>query len=212
MFFNPGFQIMTTSNAPIHRFLAEHQQKKWAIIFGISCLIFAIIAQILTIRALQQKSHIFVIDGAQNLHVGPLETINSNSPIFQTLALTATQVIFNRSPVGLDLPELKEHLFTEEAAKLLDQNLLENLETLKSKNLHQKAEIATIKTIAEQKGLRYLHVRGNILGAGNFEGMPIVETQTFQLNLVLKPNPKLSEQKMYPFLVADFYVQELDPL
>lgn len=203
---------MAHSKAPINSFLSEHQQKKFAFIFGISCLIFAIIAQVLTIKVLRHEAHVFVIDGAQNLHIGPLETLNSGSPLFQILALTATQIVFNRSPVGLDLKELKDHLFTDEAAKLLDQDVLNNLEALRSKNLHQKAEVAMIKTIAEKNGTRYLHVRGNILGSGVFEGMPIVESQKFQINFALKPNPKLSDQKMYPYLVADYQIQELSHL
>ena len=208
----PEKDRLQSSFSPVSRFLAEHQQKKFAFGFGIACLAFAILAQILTIKTFQSEERVFVLDGTNTLHIGPLEKLHSESPIFETIALVATQVIFQRSPVGLDLKELREHLFNNEVIKKLDDEIHKNLDELKAKNLHQKPEISLIKCVAEKNGIRYIHVKGNLIGSGSFEGMPIVEAYQFKLNFAVVPNPKISEQKMYPYIIADYNIKEMIPV
>lgn len=196
--------------SPISHFLAEHEQKKIAFIFGVSCLIFAIIAQILTVKNMTKEEKVFVIDGTNTLHIGPLEILGDQSSIFTTIALTATQVIFQRSPVGLDLSELMTHLFKEEAIKKLNREIAEQIGELKAKNLHQKPEIAQIKFLAEKDGTRILQVTGNLIGLGSFEGNTLTEFHKFRITFAINPNKNLSENKLYPFIIADFNINELE--
>lgn len=110
------------SVSPISNFIAEYQQKQIAFAFAVACLIFAIIAQVMTVKNMHRPEKVFVIDGTHTLHIGPLEILDQKSPLFTTIALVATQVIFQRSPVGLDLAELMPHLFNEAAIKKLSRD------------------------------------------------------------------------------------------
>jgi len=201
-----------SSFSPISHFMAEHQQKKIAFAFGISCLVFTILAQVMTIKNMHREEKVFVIDGSDTLHIGPLEIISQKSPIFTTIALVATQVVFQRSPVGLDLSELMPHLFKEEAMKKLRVDVSEKLGELKAKNLHQKPEISQIKSLAEKDGTRILQVTGNLIGSGVFEGIPLLEAHKFKVTFAINPNKNLSEKKLYPFVIADFKINELEPI
>lgn len=194
--------------SPISRLMSEHYQKL-AYLFGILCLIFAVVAQIITIKNVRQESKVFAIDGAGTIHVGLLEDLKSNSPLFENIALTATQVVFQRSPVGLDLLELQPHLFSELAIKKLNTDVTDQLEDLKARNLHQKPEISQIISLAEKKGVRYLQVKGTIVGAGSFQGVPITEAHEFKIFFALEANKNLSDKKRYPYIIADFTIKEM---
>lgn len=200
------------SCSPISNFLAEHQQKKMAFAFGIACLILAIIAQIITISTMHHNEKVFVIDGTHTLHIGPLEILGQKSPLFTTIALTATQVIFQRSPIGLDLLELMPHLFGENAIKKLQDEIAEKMGELKAKNLHQKPEISKITALAEKDDTRILQVIGNLVSSGVFEGVPLFEAHQFKITFAIKPNKNLSENKLYPFIITDFKINEILPL
>lgn len=200
------------SVSPISNFLAEHKQKQIAFVFGIACLVFSIVAQVMTVKNMHRPEKVFVIDGTNTLHIGPLEILGQKSPLFTTIALVATQVILQRSPVGLDLAELMPHLFKEEAMKKLTQDVAKNLGELKAKDLHQKPEISQIKSLAEKDGNRILQVTGTLIGSGIFEGIPLLEAHKFKITFAIRQNQNLSENKLYPFIIADFKINELEPL
>lgn len=193
------------------KFLTDNKQKKLAMIFAIGCLVFAVIAQMVTIACMSREAKVFVLDGTHTLHIGPLQEIG-NSPLFKEIALVATQVIFQRSSVGLDLPELVPHLFSDPAAKTLMENIQASLPELKAKNLHQKPEVSQILSLFEKDGLRILKVQGNLISAGHFEGIPIMEAHQFKIKIGLTANPNLSEQKRYPFIVSGFNILEITPI
>lgn len=200
------------SFSAISNFMSEHQQKKIAFAFAIACLLFALVAQVVTVKNMHRSEKVFVIDGTNTLHIGPLEILSQKSPLFTTIALTATQVIFQRSPVGLDLLELMPHLFSEPAIKKLQDEIGEKLGELKVKNLHQKPEISKITSLAEKDDIRILQVTGNLVGSGVFEGIPLLEAHEFKVTFAIKPNKNLSENKLYPFIIADFKINEVVPL
>jgi len=200
---NPFHRKNTLINSPVDILASSDLQKNIAFFFGFGCLIFACTFVFLSIRELKKTEHVFAIDGAQTVHIGPLEINESSSSFFQNLCLLATQVALQRSPSGLDMIEFSTYLFSEPALKKIQSHLSGKIEELKYKNLHQKPEIKGLKIFQMKNGVRQFYISGSIISAGVLDSIPIVESEEFSIFIFVIRNPKINEQGMYPYIIND---------
>jgi hypothetical protein len=194
---------------PINSLASDRVQKNiWAGIAIVSLLGGTIAPLVLWMRfekALSARQYVFALDGSQTIHAGPLEDLNMKSEVFSVTALNAAQAALQRSPVGLDLPEMVRGLFTEAAEKELRESVEAQMPDIKARNLHQKPEVSEVTALSEKAGFRILEVKGQLIRAGNLGGTALSEPSLpFQLLLQIKPNPRMNQRGQYPFVVTDF--------
>ena len=147
---------------------------------------------------------VFAVDGSNTIHFGPLDALNIRSPVFQKTALNATQAALQRSPVGLDLPELAQAIFRADAYEHLQKDVTAQLPDLVARDLHLKPEISKITALAEKEGTRLIEVRGQWVGSGVFRNNAIAESPSFQLLIAIVENPNLGDANFAPFIVSDY--------
>ena len=142
------------------------------------------------------------------MHIGPLETIskNSGSEFLRNFGLIVNQVIFDRTPEGLGLPELAKHVFRKDALQKLNDDVKSHLEEFKTKNIHQKAEVVSTEVFFDQN-VPVIKLDGEAVLSGVYEGVPLVHGQRYQLLFKLVKNNNLSESGPYPFIVSDFKIK-----
>ncbi len=199
---------------PVRALASDRAQKHvWAGV-AIFSLVVSSLSPIFIINYFQsqlsERPFVFVLDSASTIHAGPMERLSLSSEIFSTTALNATQAALQRSPVGLDLPEIAKGIFTEVALKKLEKEVEAQMPDIQARSLHQKPEISAVTALNEKAGFRTLEVKGQILRSGKIGGTALAEPSLpFQLLLLIKQNPKMTERGQYPFVVADFKFKQL---
>jgi hypothetical protein len=198
--------------SPVVKVLAsEHNKAHFAYIVALACGLLSLFLVFQSISGLNREERVFVIDGSKNMHIGPLETIskNSGSEFLRNFGLIVNQVIFDRTPEGLGLPELAKHIFRKDALEKLNQDAKEHLEEFKAKNIHQKGEVVSIEVLFDQK-IPVIKLEGEAIFSGAYEGVPLVHGQRYQLLFKMIKNSNLSETGLYPFIVSDFKIRWQD--
>jgi hypothetical protein len=180
----------------------------WMIMGGIVSLMAALTFVFLTLRQERIQPRVFAVDGGGTIMVGPLEHLHLNSPIFQTTALWAAKAILERSPVGLNLPEVASGILEPNVRqRVLDEIKLE-AEDFRQRRIHQHPEVSRIEALAEREDeSRIIRLQGQLIRAANFGGMDDSEVVPFVLVLSLRPNPRLGQRGQYPFVVADYLLR-----
>lgn len=194
------------------KMLAAEHQRMWAAFFvAISCLLAALWFGYKKDQATQavMQQTVFVIDGSGSVHYGPLESVaNLNSPLYQNAALLATQATLQRSPVGLNLPEIATSLFNQKSFEKLKKDVEHQLPDIRARDLHQFPEISKIEALSDKKGTRLIRVEGMIVRSGVFGGVPISDQQKkFTIVFAFIPNPNLGQRQQSPLIVSDFRMQ-----
>lgn len=168
--------------APVRAMASERFQKNiWAGVAVVS-LLFGTVSPVLIAmhyeRVLNARQFMFAIDGANTIHSGPMERVNLQSQVLVTTAINAAQALLQRSPVGLDLPEMVSGLCfadprqPQSIVTKLNADVEAQMPDIKVRNLHQKPEIGKVTALSEKGGYRILEVRGQLIRAGNIEGRP----------------------------------------
>lgn len=194
-------------HTPVDILASPILHKRIAIFFGVFCLLFTTCMQYFYLRELKKPERIFVIDGSRNLHIGPTETLTSDSAFFENLCVLGTQCIFLRSPSGLDISEFLNCLFSESACQKIALDLQKDIDDIKARNLHQKPEISQIKIFKENDGTRQFYIQGNLISAGSIDSIPVSESTPFQILFLIMKNTKISEQATYPYIIKDVHIE-----
>lgn len=194
---------------PVIKVLASsHNKERIAYIVTIVSMVLALFFVSRCIVGLNREERVFVIDGAHTMHIGPLETISKNSgyEFLRNFGLIVNQVILDRTPEGLGLPELAKHVFRKDALQKLNDDVKSHLEEFKTKNIHQKGEVISTEVFFDQN-IPVIKLDGEAILGGVYEGVPLVHGQRYQLLFKLVKNNNLSESGAYPFIVSDFKIK-----
>ncbi len=195
----------TAGSPAIKRLISQQQKVHFAYLAAIVTVFasFALCVQVFTAEKTDQK--ILVIDGSQTVHIGPLENALESKEFLGNLSILVNQVIFDRNPSGLGMPEFAKHLFRQDALKKLHLEVESQFEEFKSKSIHQKGEALRIHTTLSGE-IPLIKVEGQIIAAGLFEGHPIAESRQYDLRFKLVKNPHLTQAGKYPYIVSDFNI------
>ena len=156
------------------------------------------------VQQFKHRERVVIIDPSQTYYLSPLLDFQEARELHAQQAELATVAFLERSPKDFDHPDLLKQVFLKPALqKAQDVRSKENLE-FRSKQLHQKPELARIDILSTRENEVLANVSGQIIRSGIFQEKAFVEAFPFTLKLRLLRNPNLAANGRFPTAVADF--------
>jgi hypothetical protein len=156
------------------------------------------------ISQFKQRERVVIIDPAQTYYVSPLLQFQEAKGLHVQQATLATTALLERNPKDFDHADLLKQMFLKNALqKAQDQRTREAVE-FRSKQLHQKPEIARVDILATRENEVLATVTGQVIRAGIFQEKAFTEAFTFKLSLRLVRNPNMAVNGRFPTAVAEF--------
>lgn len=187
---------------PMERFRFEHQKANFAYWLAGGSMAFALIVVVLVTSMVGRAEKIFVLDAGGNVHYGPLVSLSGAEEMLQTVSVLATETALSRSSVGFDLPEFLRPLFLPSAMRTLSADLDAQQEDLRTRNLHQKPVVASIKGPVAVRGSKRMEITGKLIRSGMYSDRAIYEEADFTLALTFSRNPNIGAVACYPWVVS----------
>jgi hypothetical protein len=171
---------------------------------AVGAVLFAGIQPYFLITQLKQRERVVIIDPAGTYYLSPLLDFQEAKEFHVQQSLLSATALLERHPKGLDHPELLKQLFLKPAFEKAQKGLGTDAEEFKSKQLHQKAEVARIDVLETRGDLVLTQITGQLIRTGIFEQRVFSEAIPFKLSLKLKRNPDMSRNGRFPTAVSDF--------
>lgn len=187
------------------RLFIQRDRLPW-IWFGIAVLILVLAAveRFHLVNALNHREYVVIIDPAHTYYRSPLLGFEEAKELHAEQATLATLALLERNPRDFDQPDLLKQMFLKpafaKAQSLKDHEAVE----FRSKQLHQKAEIAQIDLLATRDNEVLVNVLGQVIRNGIFQDKAFTEAFPFRLRLKLLRNPNMAANGRFPTAVADF--------
>ena len=174
--------------------------------FLVACvaLAFCAIEPYLIISAYRTRERVVVLDGAGTFSVSPLLGFEEAKDLHESMALLATQALFERNPKGFDYPELLQRLYLTNAFQKTQADREKSHAEFEVKNIHQKPEVFKIDILRTRENQVIVKVEGQLIRTGVFSGQTFAESPKFTLNLTLVRNPDMLANKRYPLAVWSY--------
>ncbi|MEK0445798.1 MAG: hypothetical protein RLZZ399_1119 [Verrucomicrobiota bacterium] len=152
----------------------------------------------------RQRERVVIVDPAGTYYLSPLLDFREAKEFHVQQSTLAATAFLERQPGGLDHPELLKQLFLKPAQERVQKHLLTEAEEFKSKQLHQKAEIARIDILETRDDAVMTQITGQLIRTGIFEQRAFTESISFRLGLRLRRNPDMSRNGRFPTAVSEF--------
>ncbi|HWC58706.1 MAG TPA: hypothetical protein VHC44_03360 [Verrucomicrobiae bacterium] len=174
--------------------------------FGIAVLsvIFAAAQPYYLVNKFKQREHVVIIDPAGTYYVSPLMDFQEAKELHAQQSTLAATAFLERNPDGFDNPELLKQMFLKSAFDKAFKQLLTEAAEFKSKQLHQKAEIAKIDILETRDDFVMTEVSGQLIRTGIFEQKAFSEAIPFKLAFKMRRNPDMTKNGRFPTAVSDF--------
>lgn len=156
------------------------------------------------IAKLKQRERVVIIDPAGTYYVSPLLDFTEAKEFHAQQSTLATKAFLERNPKGFDSPELLKQVFLKYAFDKAQKQIGTEAEELKSKQLHQKVEIAKIDILETREDFVMTQVTGQTIRTGIFEGKAFSEAIPFKLAFKMRRNPDMTKNGRFPTAVSDF--------
>ena len=184
---------------------AQRDRLPW-IWFGltVATIIFSAFDRIHLVNSLKQRERVVIIDPANTYYLSPLLEFQEAKELHAQQATLAALAFLERNPRDFDHPELLKQMFLKPALnKAADFRHRDDAE-FRSKQLHQKCEIAKLDILGTRENEVLVNVTGQIIRSGIFQEKAFTEAFPFSLRLKLIRNPNMAMNGRYPTAVADF--------
>ncbi len=187
------------------RLFIQRDRLPW-IWFGVavSILLLATIERFHLVKELTRREHIVIIDPAHTYYLSPLLDFEEAKDLHAEQATLATLAFLERNPRDFDHPDLLKTIFLKlalaKAQSVKDREAVE----FRSKQLHQKAEIAQIDMLGTRENEVLVNVTGQLIRNGIFQDKAFTEAFPFRLRLRLLRNPNMAANGRFPTAVTDF--------
>lgn len=156
------------------------------------------------ISEFKQRERVVIIDPAQTYYISPLLQFQEAKDLHVQQATLATTALLERSPKDFDHADLLKQMFLKPAfQKAQDQRTRETVE-FRSKQLHQKPEVARVDILATRENEVLATVTGQLIRSGIFQEKVFTEAFNFKLSLRLVRNPNMAVNGRFPTAVADY--------
>lgn len=152
----------------------------------------------------RQRERVVIVDPAGTYYLSPLLDFREAKEFHVQQSTLAATAFLERQPGGLDHPELLKQLFLKPAQERVQKLLLTEADEFKSKQLHQKAEIARIDILETRDDAVMTQITGQLIRTGIFEQRTFTESIPFRLGLRLRRNPDMSRNGRFPTAVSEF--------
>jgi hypothetical protein len=181
------------------RLLVQRDRLPWFwFFFTVAVLLLSAIDRYHIVSQFKQRERVVIIDPAGTYYLSPLLQFAEAKDLHVQQAELATMVFLTRNPKDFDNPDLLKLMFLKPAlAKAQDEKIKESVE-FRSKQLHQKAEIARIDILATRDNEVLAAVTGQIIRSGIFQDKAFTEAFPFTLRLRLIRNPNMALNGRFP--------------
>jgi len=152
----------------------------------------------------RRRERVVIVDPAGTYYLSPLLDFREAKEFHVQQSTLAATAFLERQPGGLDHPELLKQLFLKPAQERVQKLLLTEADEFKSKQLHQKAEIARIDILETRDDAVMTQITGQLIRTGIFEQRIFTESIPFRLGLRLRRNPDMSRNGRFPTAVSEF--------
>ena len=156
------------------------------------------------IRKLKQREHVVIVDPAGTYYVSPLLDFQEAKDFHAQQSTLAATAFLERNPKGFDNPELLKQAFLKYAYDKAQKQISGEAEELKSKQLHQKPEVAKIDILETREDFVMTQVTGQLIRTGIFEQKAFSEAIPFKLAFKMRRNPDMTKNGRFPTAVSDF--------
>jgi len=167
-------------------------------------VIFAAAQPYYLINKFKQRERVVIIDPAGTYYVSPLMDFQEAKELHAQQSTLAATAFLERNPDGFDNPELLKQMFLKSAFDKAFKQLLTEAVEFKSKQLHQKAEIAKIDILETRDDFVMTEVSGQLIRTGIFEQKAFSEAIPFKLAFKMRRNPDMTKNGRFPTAVSDF--------
>lgn len=156
------------------------------------------------INQFKQRERVVIIDPAETYYISPLLQFAEAKDLHAQQAELATITLLERNPKDFDHPELLRQMFLKSALEKAREHRTREAVEFRSKQLHQKPEIAKIDILATRENEVLATVSGQVIRTGIFQEKAFSEAFTFKLSLRLLRNPNMAANGRFPTAVGDF--------
>lgn len=184
---------------------AQRDRLPWFWFFvAVAVTVLAALDRYHIINTFKQRERVVIIDPSQTYYISPLLKFQEAKELHIQQAELATTAFLERSPKDFDHLDLLKQMFLKSALqKAQDQRTREGVE-FRSKQLHQKPEIARIDLLATRENEVLATVSGQVIRTGIFQEKTFTEAFNFKLSLRLLRNPNMAVNGRFPTAVGDF--------
>ena len=183
--------------------LDDHQRlNRWKNI-TIGVLMTGIVIVWLTVMSVTGEQKVTVIDPVGGAIQGPIEPLASSKGYFSIISINATQVVAQRSSIGLDLRELLPIYFSSNARKKLEDDTSSRQEEIRRRRQAWKPLIEGITPPQEAGDARVVKVSGRVQVTGVVNGRIYTDEPPFELIFIYRKNNDLGNKAAMPWLVDD---------
>jgi len=187
------------------RLFTQRDRLPWFWFFvAVAVTIIAALDRYHLIGQFKQRERVIIIDPAQTYYISPLLQFQEAKDLHVQQATLAASALLERNPKDFDHADLLKQMFLKSALqKAQDQRTREAVE-FRSKQLHQKTEVARVDILATRENEVLATVTGQLIRTGIFQEKTFTEAFNFKLSLRLVRNPNMAVNGRFPTAVGDF--------
>ncbi|MCI0540973.1 MAG: hypothetical protein L0Z50_37710 [Verrucomicrobiales bacterium] len=187
------------------RLFVQRDRLPWVWFFlAVATVMFSAVDRWHLVNSFKQRERVVIIDPANTYYLSPLLQFQEAKELHAQQATLATLAFLERNPKDFDHLDLLKQVFVKAAlGKAQDHRQKEAIE-FRSKQLHQKVEIAKIEILGTRENEVLVHVTGQVIRSGIFQEKAFAEAFPFSLRLKLLRNPNMAMNGRFPTAVADF--------
>ena len=167
-------------------------------------VVFAAAQPYYLINKLKQRERVVIIDPAGTYYVSPLLDFQEAKEFHAQQSTLATMAFLQRNPKGFDSPELLKQMFLKFAYEKALKQTSTDADEFKSKQLHQKPEVAKIDILETREDFVMTQVTGQLIRTGIFDEKAFSEAIPFKLAFKMRRNPDMTKNGRFPTAVSDF--------
>lgn len=187
------------------RLFVEKDKLAWFwFLFAMLVLVAAAVDRITLVNSFKQRERIVVVDPAGTYYVSPVLKFQEAKDLHAQQSTLAATALLQRSPKGFDNEDLLKLLFLKGALEKATAHRIADETEFKSKQLHQKVEIARIDILETRENLVLTQVTGQLIRNGIFQDKAFAESVPFRLSLKFLRNPNMVLNGRFPTAVGDF--------
>jgi len=171
---------------------------------AVLAVIFAAAQPYYLINKFKQRERVVIIDPASTYYISPLLDFQEAKEFHAQQSTLAATAFLERNPNGFDNPELLKQMFLKYACDKALRQLSTEAGEFKSKQFHQKAEIAKIDILETRDDFVMTQVTGQLIRTGIFDEKAFSEAIPFKLAFKMRRNPDMAKNGRFPTAVSDF--------
>jgi hypothetical protein len=171
---------------------------------AVLAIIFAAAQPYFLIQKFKQRERVVIVDPAGTYFVSPLMDFQEARDFHAQQSTLAAVAFLERNPKGFDNPELLKQAFLKYAYEKAQKQIFTEMDELKSKQLHQKPEVAQIDILETREDFVMTQITGQLIRTGIFEQKAFSESIPFKLSFKMRRNPDMTKNGRFPTAVSDF--------